>query len=445
MKLKIVLIIVFVTLSVHSQKKWSLHECISFAIENNLELNNLKYNEASESEIHKQSFRNLLPIIQITSDYNQNYGRSLDPITNNYVNTSFFTSTYILSSSVEIFKGFQKTNMIKASNFIRKAAKEDIQQEKHMLAFRIMSVYYDILFYEELVELSKEQMHISETNYTFVKKKLELGLLAGSDLYEADGMVASDKLALAQSENQLKEVQLQLIQEMNLDNTMEIILQEPVVAYKEELYDVTQDVIYSNALGFIPIIKSRELRLDAAEKEISIAKGSMYPSLTFIAGYGSGFFETLRTNGETVPLWTQINDNATGRIGFNLTIPIFNGWSVRSEVKQKKIEFERSTNNLNRQKQELYKLIQELVLNQKILENELKLTNKKVKAQELIFEIAQKKYRKGMVNTLELYQAKVFFTNAQSENLQVKIRLKVNKKTLDFYNGLPIFNNIIKN
>ena len=446
MKYKIAFIIACATISVHSQKIWSLEECISHAIANNLELNNLEYNEASESEKFKQSYRNLLPTIQGTSSYNINYGRSLDPITNNYVNTSFFANTYILSASIAVFKGFQKVNMIKVTKLLRNAAKENTQQEKYMLAFRVMSAYYDIRFYEEFVEISKEQLHISEVNYDFVNRKFELGLLAGADLYEADAILASDKFALAQSESQLKEVQLRLIQEMNLQNTMEIKLKESLVTYEETPYEASQDSIYTNALALMPIIKSREYQLDAAKKEIAIARGGMYPSLAFIAGYGSGFFETLRgSNGETVPFWTQIDDNAAGRIGFNLTIPIFNGWSQRSKVRQKKIEFERSANNLNIQKQELYKLIQELVQNQNTLENELDLSIKKEKAQEITFEISQKKYLKGMISALELYRAKNLFANAQSENLQVKTRLKVNKKTLDFYNGLPIFNNIITN
>lgn len=436
----------FVTISVHSQKTWSLDECISYAIKNNLELNDLKYNEDSETENYKQSYRNLFPTVQGTMDYAVNYGRSLDPITNNYINTSFYSNTNILSSSVDIFKGFQKINMIKASKLLRDAVKEETQHEKYMLAFRIMSAYYDILFYEEFYIISKEQLRISEANYDFIKRKLELGMLAGADLYDAESVMASDKLALAQSESQLKEAKLRLIQEMNLEETKDIKLKEFIIMYEEEPYEVAQDSIYQKALAFMPIIKSGELLRDAAKKEIAIARGDMYPSLSFTAAYGSGYFETLVNEAnKTLPFWTQIDDNASGRIGFNLTIPIFNGWSARSKVRQKKIEFERSDNKLNIQKQELYKLIQELVQNQKTLENELEFSSKKVKSQEISFDIAQKKYRKGMISALELYRAKNFFANAQSENLQIKIRLKVNRKTLDFYNGLPIFTNVINN
>lgn len=444
MKYLATFIFAFMAVSVYAQESWSLDECISYATANNLELNDLKYNEASESEKHKQAYRNLLPTVQGTVNYNVNYGRSVDPITNNYINASFFANTYILSSSVDIFKGFQKLNMIKASDLLQKAAKEDIQQEKYMLAFRIMTAFYDIRFYEQFVELSKEQLSISEENYGFIKRKVELGQMAKADLYEAEALVASDKLILAQSENQWKEAQLKLIQEMNLPNTTEIVLEESSVTYTETAYGESQDSVYSHALSFMPIIKSRQLQLEAAKKEIAAAKGSMYPSLSFVAGYGSGYFETLvDTENQTVPFWTQIDNNATGRIGFNLTIPIFSGGAERSKMQQKKILFERSTNSLKRQKQELYKVIQELIRGQKALENEFELSIKKVQSQEIAFVIAQKKYKKGMISILELHRAKNMLANAKNEKLQVKMRLKVNKSTLDFYNGLPIFNNII--
>jgi outer membrane protein TolC len=58
----------------------------------------------------------------------------------------------------------------------------------------------------------------------------------------------------------------------------------------------------------------------------------------------------------------------------------------------------------------------------------------------LYFEIAQKKYDKGLISTIDLFQTKNFYTVAQNENLQLRLKLKVQKKTLDFYLGLPVFN-----
>jgi outer membrane protein TolC len=99
-----------------------------------------------------------------------------------------------------------------------------------------------------------------------------------------------------------------------------------------------------------------------------------------------------------------------------------------------------ATNNLDIQKQELQKLIQELVQLYEASKVEYNQTKQSEASHLLAFTIAQKKYDKGLISTLNLYQSKNLYSNAQNENLQVKLKLKVQRKTLDFYNGLPVFN-----
>jgi outer membrane protein TolC len=97
-------------------------------------------------------------------------------------------------------------------------------------------------------------------------------------------------------------------------------------------------------------------------------------------------------------------------------------------------------NNLEIQEQELFKLIQQLVQDNQAILAEYDQSTQKVKAQQLAFTIAQKRYEKGLINALELFQAKNLYGIAQNENLQAALKLKVNQRTIDFYSGLPIFN-----
>ena len=108
--------------------------------------------------------------------------------------------------------------------------------------------------------------------------------------------------------------------------------------------------------------------------------------------------------------------------------------------KAEKIAYLQAKNNLEIQEQELFQLLQQLVQDNSALVAEYEQSLKKVEAQELAFTIAQKRYEKGLINALELFQAKNLFGVAQNENLQVGLRLKVNQTTIDFYSGLPIFN-----
>ena len=437
------LLLLFIWGTIIAQDRWTLDECVTFALENNLQLNDFKYNNLSNKETYKQSIRNLLPSINASSSYTVNFGRSTDPFTNDIITTDFFTNNYSLESSIDLFQGFQKINSIKASKFLYKATQEEVLQQKFLLAFRVMQAFYDIEFSEGLVAISQEQLTVSQSNYDLVEKQIELGLKAGADLYEAESLLLTDKLNLTQSKNQLAAAKLALIQEMNLQGTSDINIQKDLVQSTDDFGtdEVESDSIYSEARDFLPLIKAQELRAKAAKKQVAVSRGRLYPSLSLFAGTGTGYFETTRdTLGNTVPFREQFKNNTFQYVGVNLNIPISNGWSARSRIKQSKIEKLRAENNLKTQEQVLFQAIQQLVQDYNSLLVELEQSNQKVEAQNLSFTIAQKRYEKGLINALELFTAKNLFASAQNENLQVRLRSEINKSTLDFYRGLPVFN-----
>jgi outer membrane protein TolC len=437
------LLLFFTGIRLAAQNKWTLDDCVAYALEHNLQLNDFEYTELSDRETYRQSVRNLLPRINTGSNYNIRFGRSVDPNDNSIITTDFFSNNYSLESTVDLFQGFQKLNAIKASNFLYKASREENLQQRYLLAFRVMQSFYDIQFFEGLVAISREQLSVAQTNYDLVKKQIELGLKAGADLYEAESLLLTDKLNLTQSENQLVAAKLKLIQDMNLEDTSDISIQTEIADRFETVStdEIQSDSVFQVAKNFMPIIKAQELRARAAKKQVAAARGNLYPSLSLFGGVGTGYFETTRdTLDVTIPFRDQFRDNTFQFVGISLNIPISNAWSVRSQVKQQKIERLRAENNLEIQEQVLYQTIQQLVQEYNSLLVEYEQSEQKVEAQNLAFVIAQKRYEKGLINALELFTTKTLFASAQNENLQVRLRSEVNKSTLDFYRGLPVFN-----
>ncbi len=426
-----------------SQEAWTLDDCVSYAIEHNLQLKDFRYTQQSGKETYRQSIRSLLPNISAFSNYNIRFGRSVDPNDNSIVNTDFFSNNYSLESTVDLFRGFQKINGIKASKFIYRATQQETLQQKYLLAFRVMAAFYDIRFFEGLVAISKEQQAVSQANYDLVKRQIDLGLKAGADLYEAESQLLTDKLSVTQSNNQLIAAKLQLIQEMNLPDVSDITVQTAIAEQTNfgDSVAIQSDTIYAKAKSFIPLIKAQELRTRAAKKQVAVARGDLYPSLSLFGGYGTGYFETtIDSLGTTIPFRDQFRDNTFQFVGVSLSVPISNGWSARSNVKQQKIALMRAQNNLDVQEQELFQTIQQLVQEHNALKSEIEQSTQKAEAQSLAFNIAQKRYEKGLINAIELFTAKNLFASAQNENLQVRLRLEINKSTLDFYSGLPVFN-----
>lgn len=426
-----------------AQKVWNLDECITYAIEHNLQLNDFEFNSQSNKESYKQSIRDLLPVINGFADYSVNFGRSINPEDNSFVNTEFFSNNYSLQSSLDIFQGFQKINSIKASKFLYKATQQESLQQKYLLAFRVMSAYYDIQFIEGLITIAKEQVEISQTNYDLVKKQVELGVMAGADLYEAESLLFADKLVLTQNENRLKAAKLTLLQAMNVENEDDISLQPEFISSgsSEGVEAMVSDSIFIAAKGFMPSIKAQKFRVKAAQKQLAVTRGNLYPSISINGGIGTGYFETIvDTLGNTVPFRDQFRDNTFRFIGARINMPIFSAWSTRSQVNQQKIALERAKNTAKVTEQELFQIIQQLVQEHDALVSETAQTERGMESQRLAFSIAQKRYEKGMINAIELGQAKTLFATAQNQNLQAHLRLRVNNSTLEFYKGLPIFN-----
>lgn len=425
-----------------SQEAWTLDQCVAHALEHNLQLKSAVFDRESSQESYRQAVRDLLPSVSGSTDYTIRYGRSADPNTNDYVNTDFYSNSYSLGASLDLFRGFQKLNAIRASKFIHQATQQELLQQRFLLAFRVMAAFYEIRFYQGLLDNSLEQQQIAQDNYDLVSKRVELGLLAGADLHEAESNLLGDQLLVTQNRNLLATAKLILIQEMNLEGTDDITLQESLDPLPEALGQAVElDSLYQTARNFVPLVKSQEYRVDAARKELQASRGGLYPSLALVAGYGTSYFETnVDENGRVIPFKTQFNDNASKFVGAQLNIPISDGWSAHSRVKQQKIAYLRQQNALEIQEQELFKLLQQLLQDQRSLITEYDQSRQKVRAQELSFTIAQKRYEKGLINALELFQAKNLYGLAQNENLEVGLRLKVNQKTLDFYRGLPVFN-----
>ncbi|WP_350286661.1 TolC family protein [uncultured Croceitalea sp.] len=425
-----------------AQKVWTLEECVAYAIEHNLQVKNLKFAEDTGKETYRQSIRNLLPNINASSGQGYNWGLNENRATGVRENREFYDADYRLDANLDLFQGFQKMNTIRASKFIYKATQEDVLQEKFLLAFRVMTAFYDIKFNQGLVNNAIEQLEISQTNYNLVEKQVELGVMAKADLYEAESTLLADKLLLTQNKNLLALSKLTLTQAMNYTESDDIELQlltEPIT--NELSQNVSFDTIYEVAKETVPIINAQKFRVKAAKKQLQAIRGGLYPSILLSANMGTSYVQGItNTAGEILSFSDQIDLNFARYVGARMTIPLSLGWSSRSQVKQQKIAYKQALNNLEIQEQELFQLLQQLVQTNDALIVEYEQSNKRLQAQELAFDIAQKRFERGMINGIELGRAKNLFATAQNENLQVRLRLKVNRSTLDFYNNLPVFN-----
>ena len=431
------LAVLLLSLQLSAQEKWTLNECITFAIKNNLQLHNDGLNENLAITNYNQSKWNLLPGIGGGADAGMNFGRSVDPNTNGIINTSFFNNSYYLNTYVDLFRGFMLQNQIKYQKFRKEAAKNSKTSATDELAFAVMNAFYNVLFYEELLKIANEQKALSELNVKKTQILVTTGLKSPTDLLEVNANLEKEELFCVQTFNNLSSSWINLKKAMNLPPEKLISLGIPE-DISEEVPEIKANIseLFVQHSAWSPFIQTYEMDLKSSLKNVSISKSEYYPSIRLQAAYNTGFYQTNKdANNEVIAFSSQIQNNRRQFVGATMSIPIFGKNSVRFDVRRSKIASEQAQTKLEIAKQTLlYEMegnYNELTASWK----ELQQAEKQLQADTLVFQAAQKKFNQGMINVVEFYTIKNRLANTTSQVLHSKLTYAMKKRILDFYRG----------
>jgi outer membrane protein len=439
----LILIIFFLVIAegINAQKKWTLDECIAYALKNNLEIEAKSITNEAGREIYEQAKRNRLPSVNANSGYSINYGKSVDPNTNAVTTNNFASNSYAVQGSMMLFEGFVRNNIIAYNRFKHLAQIEEEKALKTDIAFAVMNSYHNVLYLKGLLGIVKEQKELSELNLEKIKKQSEVGISARTEILEIDARLAEEELQVIRTQNNLRSSLLELKRVMNFPAAEDLQLQEPDdIEMVIPAGNVSADSVYQIALEHLPSVKAKDQQLKSVEKSLAVSKGYLLPSLSFYGGYHTGYYETHTDDtGNTISFRNQLKNNASQAVGLSLNIPLFNRWNTRSTVRLGRLELEREKVELTNYKNQLYYEIEAYCQDLSAMAAEFAQAQKQTDSNLLAFEVAQKKKEQGLFNIIDLYSSKNLLSNAQSELLRTRLQYLVKRKTIDFYMGKPVF------
>ncbi len=418
-----------------AQNTWKLNRCILYAIEHNIGLKKMEIQEELDSEDLNQSRRELLPGVNASSRAGFSFGRSVDPNTNDIINTEFFNNSYDISASMTLFNGFRKINLIEYNKFRKRASEQNRLNATDQLAFLIMNDYFDVLYQQGMLKIAGEQVETSRLNLRKMEKQVELGMKSKTDLLEMRANFETEELRRIQVENSLKTAKLSLKQGMNLASEEELLPEEFVLPV-DSAEKVDQNNLFVSYLLWSPYFQSFEAQLQASRKALAITRASLFPSVNTYGSIGTGFFETTRDHsGKTIGFSTQVENNRNQYLGASLNIPVFNRWAIRSEIKKARFKVEQAQQTMEEEKQKLYFEMANNLNELESFEKEYRQYVRQLEADQQAFQASEKKFDQGLVNVVDYYIAKNRLANSGSQVLRARLQWEIRKKALDFYRG----------
>ena len=469
----IAMLVCSITIQAQS-KKWTLEECVTYAIQNNISIKQSELDSKMALIDKKSAVGRFLPSLNASASHSWNIGLNQDITTGLLQNkTTQFTSAGA-NVGIDIYRGLQNLNTLRKANLSIVAAKYQLVKMQEDVALNVANAFLQVLFNKENLKVQKEQLRINEKQYARSEELVKAGSIPRGDLLDVKATLALNNQNVITAENSL------LISKLSLSHLLQLkdfenfdVVDDTDVKDANNIMAQTPSAIYEKAFEGRTELKIARTNLEIAEKNVAIAKGDFQPTLQGFYSFNSrvaysdrvtgvipntsnptsivGFVEGTNQNvlspnftrvlGNPAPFFDQFNTNKGQSFGMQLSVPVFNGFSARNNVERSKVSLERSKIAVEQQNLDLQRNVYTAFADAKGALNAYESSVAALEARQGAYNYATEKYSVGLMNSFDFNQSQTLLTNAQSEVLRTKYDYIFKIKILEFYFGIPLIKN----
>jgi outer membrane protein len=451
------------------QDKWDLRKAVEYALEHNISVRQADVQARIVALTFEQSKLSQLPSLNIQNNAGYQFGRSIDPSTNQFTTAQILFANHSLNMNLDLFNWFSKKNTVAANLLQTKSYIAGAEKARNDVALNVANAYLQILLTAEQIKISEVKVKQSIEQVNITSKQVEAGVLPELNVLQLQSQLATDSsnLITAKSNYTLSVLQLKALLNVPADQPFEVDVPAVETIPIESLADLDPAVVYAQAVSSLPQQKINDFNLQSAIKSAAAAKGALYPSFILFGGLDTrysnaqkilgkefvatnvpiGFVNVGGTNyivntqsniptGFTKNTYTrQLSNNFSQSIGLALNIPILNGGTARTSWKKAK---------LNITNAELQKEQGELTLKQDIYQahanavaalQKFNATTKSVEVSQKAYDFAVKRFDVGLLNTIDLIFSQNILFNARIDLASAQYDYIFKMKLLEFYKG----------
>lgn len=428
-----------IALSASAQKKWTLTECIDYALQNNITLQQAKLQKQSATEERKQAKAALLP--SLSTSTNQSFGyrpwleNGVATVTNGTVNSkvnkTYYNGSYGINAQWTVWNGNQNRNQVKLGEVSEQQAELQTETTANNIQERIAQLYVQILYMNEAVEVNKQSLETSKRNEQRGKEMVEVGKMAKADLAQLTAQRAADEYTIVEAESNIANYKLQLKQLLELTGDEAFDIEMLTAGDEQALAEIPAlSTVYETALGGRPEIKNAQLGLKQSDIQMNIAKAGAMPTISINGGVGTSTASMSSQNWDK-----QIKTNFDASVGASVSVPLFDNRKTKTAVNKARIQREQAQLELLDQQKQLYATIEGYWLDAETNQQKFKTALTTVESEQASYDLLEEQFRLGLKNIVELMTGKDRLLSSQQNKLQAKYTTILNRQLLRFYQG----------
>ena len=438
MKKTILLLATMMSLSVSAQQKWTLEDCIRYAIENNITLKKSQLSKQTATENLKQSKAALFPSLTAQTSQTLGYRPWTDEasitVTDGQVDTktekTYYNGSYGVNAQWTVWNGNQNHNQVKLNRVSEEKEALTVQETANTIQENIAKLYVQILYQTEAIEVNRQSLETSKKNEERGQAMMEVGKMSKADVAQLTAQRATDEYNLVNAKSQLANFKMQLKQQLEL-TTEDFDVAVPATSDEQALQAIPSLVsVYEAALLQRPEIKNAELSKRSGDLQLKIAKAGWLPTLSLTAGVS-----TSTTSLNDTKWGDQMRNKFAASGGLGVSIPIFDQRKARTAVNKAKIQQLTADLDLLDKQKALWKSIEGFWLDAQANQQKFRSALVSVESEQTSYDLLSEQFQLGLKNIVELMTGKDKLLKAQQNKLQSKYTTILNQQLLKFYQG----------
>ncbi len=415
----------------------NLHDCMEYAISNSTKMR-IQQAAVGDAQIDRRDAALALftPQISANTYAYYNFGRSIDPQTNTYFNTTSFHNNYGVSAGYDLFDGFKAVNNYKISKTGLLIADSQEKQVEADICLAVMEAYYNVVYYKRLVDVYEEQVSVAEQALVKARRQEELGQKGHADVVQMEADLADRQYDLTNTRNMYESQRMTLADLMFWPLDEELVIDASMPVWQAE--QGVADEAVSFALEHNPAVKIASMQELNAKRELNTAKWQTLPSLGLYAGWSTSYYTY--QGSQTAPFQAQFKNNGGEYVEVSLSIPIWNRMSKHSTISRKQHALEKASATLDQTLRDVESEVRRAVQDRDGAATAYRQAQRKAEVQEEAYTLNLKKLEQGLISPLEFQTANNNYLKAQADEMDSLFKYLIKQAVVRYYNGVEYVN-----
>jgi len=443
MKFKIAIVAfgLFSSLSMAQQKAWTLEACIAYAEDNNLSIAQFELDYENALIDNSDALGAMLPSFNTSMSSSGNTGLALDPTTNSLITSTIFSASGNVGSGLTLFDGLRNVHRLNRAKLSSLASEYRLNNLKDDIRLAVANSYLQILSGKESAKVAQAQLAVSMKDFERTRALSVSGVVPKGDVLEIEATVAGQEQQLVAAQNSIIISRIALAQLLQITDYENFDISEEIfILPNSSVLDNTPKEIFEKALTFRSDIKLSMTNVAIANKDLQIAKGGLYPTIGAFFNYNTRYSDQNfnRNTGELVAFKDQLWINDGVSFGAQLSVPVFNGFTVKNNIKRSKISLKRTELQFIQDKLTLETNINQAYADVNGSVKSFEAAQKTLEARSLAFQYTKERFEVGLLDAFNFSQAQLRVDNAQANLISAKYNYIFRLKVLEFYFGIPL-------